>query len=355
MNLLSPAYWENESYYILDQLELPEKTKFIKAGSVLDVFNAIKNMNLRGAPLIGAAASAGIALAIKEFEQVTLLNFDKAYTLLLSSRPTAVNLLNVLNETKTYFLSQYKSCTKQELVAKMIQLSISFHKRDIDRNIKIGTNGSNYIKKLLGNKKLNIITHCNAGALATAGYGTAIGVIRSLFEMNLVNKVWVDETRPYLQGSRLTAYELDQLGIEHTVITDNSASYLMSQNQVDLVVLGSDRMAMNGDFANKIGSYSLAISAKYHNIPYFTALPFETFDLNLKDGSGIVIEQRSEQELLMFNNKRIAPLETSAYHIGFDVVPAELVTGIITEFGVIDGEISSKTIKVFFDNCGIAT
>ncbi len=353
MNLLRPAYWKDDTYYILDQLKLPLEKEFIPAETIADVRKAIVDMNLRGAPLIGASASAGIAFGIKEMDSISLKNFENCYNFLLSSRPTAVNLKNVLDETKEFFNKYYKELSKEELYLKMRDFSVFAHDRDMERNKKMGEFGANHIINLTKGKKLNISTHCNAGTLATGGYGTAVGVIYSLFEKGYVEHVWVDETRPYLQGARLTAFELAEAEIPHTIITDSTTPFLMQKEMIDVVIIGADRMARNGDFANKIGSYSLAVNALYHKIPFYTALPVETFDLTIRDGSQIVIEERSDKELLEFNGKRIAPLSSKGLHLGFDVVPAHFLTGIITEHGVIDDKISSEKIISFLSSHGI--
>ncbi len=345
-----PAYWDDNGYWILDQLLLPGETRFFLAESYKDVEDSISNMVLRGAPLIGAAASAGMALSVKEWKSVSKDEFDKYYNVFMATRPTAVNLRNVLDEIRSFFNFSCLGDDSATVYEKFRNLSVDFHKRDIERNISMGEYGADYIEKLFGGKKLNILTHCNAGALATAGYGTALGVIRSLNKRGLVDHVWVDETRPYLQGSRLTAYEMVEEKIPHTLITDNTAAFLMQKGFIDMAVVGADRMALNGDFANKIGTYSIAVNSARHNIPFFTALPFETFDTNIKTGAEITIEERNGGEVTMINGKMIAPSDTPVLHLGFDVTPAELLAGVITEYGVIDAEISEAKISTFIDN-----
>lgn len=348
------AYWQGDSYYILDQTLLPAKMEYICASDLACVRSAIVEMRLRGAPLIGAAASAGMALGVKNWPVVSAESFMKDYDSLISSRPTAVNLRNVLDEIKQFFFDKGRQLDKDHLFKALRTISQEFHDNDVRRNMDMGAFGARYIEKLTAGKKLRILTHCNAGALATCGYGTALGVIRALSEKGLVNMVWVDETRPYLQGSRLTAFELCEEGIPHTVITDSTAAFLMAKGEVDLVITGADRMAVNGDFANKIGTYSLSVNAGYHNIPFFTALPMETFDLNLESGAGIVIEERSDDELFIINGKRMAPEGSKGLHLGFDMVPGGMITAVITEKGVIEGKINADKISRFLADTGAA-
>ncbi len=334
-NQLKAGFWENEEYKIINQKLLPSQIIFEKMETVFDVKDAIFEMKLRGAPLIGASASAGMALSVKEWKEVSLEEFNKYYQMLLATRPTAINLKNVLDETKIIF-EKNKNKTKDELYEILKEFSKTVHKRDLERNLKMGKNGVNYIKSLFGEKKLSVLTHCNSGALATCGHGTALGVIFSLFEAGMIEQVWVDETRPYLQGSRLTAFELSQAEIPHKIITDSTAGFLMSQGKVDFVVLGADSMAKNGDFANKIGTLSLAVNCNYFKIPFMTALPFETINKNIESGKEIVVEERSDKELLIFNNLSIAPQNSKGLHLGFDITPHSLLQAVITEYEVIE-------------------
>ncbi|MGI6394781.1 MAG: S-methyl-5-thioribose-1-phosphate isomerase [bacterium] len=342
-----PAFWKGDVYHVLDQLLLPESVKYIPCKTPEDVMNAIVNMNLRGAPLIGAAGSAAAALYFKESKKST--SFDNLLKKLIETRPTAVNLKNVLDEVKKLYKSSL-NLQQTELFDIFKKFSKIIHERDNDRNIKMGENGALFLKTFFKGKKLNVLTHCNAGALATCGYGTALGVIRSLHKVGLIEHVWVDETRPYLQGARLTAYEMDLENIPHTVITDSTSAWLMHEGKVDVVITGADRVAMNGDFANKIGTYSLAVNAFYHKLPLVVALPLETFDRNMADGSSIVIEERSDRELLVFNGKRIAPKNSSGLHLGFDIVPASLLTAIVTEKRVLEKPLTEKAIAGLFND-----
>jgi methylthioribose-1-phosphate isomerase len=332
--MIPASYWQQDCYMVLDQLALPLEKNYLECCCSNEIVSAIKKMNLRGAPLIGAAASAGVALFFKNNHQFNDKSFNEMIEKLISTRPTAVNLKNVIDEAVLiYKKNKNKDCATLFNLFK--DFSVEVHKRDNDRNMMMGENGANYIAELFPGRRLRVLTHCNAGALATCGYGTALGVIRSLFKKSMIENVWVDETRPYLQGSRITAFELSAELIPHKIITDSTAAYLMSEGLVDIVITGADRVALNGDLANKIGTYSLAVNANYHNIPFFSAMPIETFDMNIQNGSEIIIEERSDEELLSFNGRRIAPNETEGLHIGFDVVPSKLTTALITEKGVV--------------------
>ncbi|HOW50827.1 MAG TPA: S-methyl-5-thioribose-1-phosphate isomerase [bacterium] len=346
---LVATFWEGDEYVVLDQLELPAHKRYLRLKSPSEVREAIVMMRLRGAPLIGAAASAGAALAFRGAEEpVEPAVFASVCASLGSARPTAVNLMAVLDEMRSFYDEEVAGCaTAAEQFALMQRRSLEIHWRDHDRNRRMAQHGVDWLRRLLPDKRLRVLTHCNTGALATCGHGTALGVIRSLHAAGLLEQVWVDETRPYLQGARLTAFECAEEGIPHTVITDSTAAYLMARGQVDVVLTGVDRMAANGDYANKIGTYGLAVAAGYHGIPFAPVLPLESFDLTIADGTHIVIEERADDELLVFNGRRIAPAASSGLHLGFDVVPHRLVTAVVTEHGVIEGSIDEENIRTF--------
>jgi methylthioribose-1-phosphate isomerase len=346
---LIAAFWDGDEYVVLDQLGLPEHKRYLRLRTPAEVREAIVAMRLRGAPLIGAAASAGVTLAFRGAEApVEPAVFASVCASLGSARPTAVNLAAVLKEMHRFYDKEVACCgSASEQFALMQRRSLEIHWRDRDRNRRMAEHGVNYLRRTLPDRRLQVLTHCNTGALATCGHGTALGVIRSLHAAGLLKQVWVDETRPYLQGARLTAFECAEEGIPHTVITDSTAAYLMAQGMVDLVLTGADRLARNGDFANKIGTYGLAVAARYHRIPFLTVLPLESFDVDMPSGAGIVIEERSEEELFMFNGRRIAPISSPGLHLGFDVVPRELTTAIVTEHGMIEGPLDETTIMAF--------
>lgn len=323
--------WNGESLNILDQRLLPHFVRYIRCTNHKQVAKSIRDMALRGAPLIGVSAAFGVALASneKKFSSVQQLSkyLSNAIKLLAMTRPTAVNLFWALNRMKRIVKTNRFSVSG--LRKKLSDEAESIYEQDVETNRKIGENGA----KLLGRASV-ILTHCNAGALATAGYGTALGVIRSADRQNKVKLVYVDETRPYLQGARLTAWELKQEKIPFVLITDNMAGHFMKTGRINAVIVGADRIAANGDTANKIGTYSIAVLAKYHKIPFFVAAPVSTIDLKTKSGDKITIEERSSDEVLYINGKSIAPKSTIAKHPAFDVTPADLITAIITEKGV---------------------
>ena len=342
-----PAYWKDRSYFVLDQIKLPQVVEYIQCLSCGDVAETIRNMSLRGAPLIGAAASAAVALAFKD-GFLDKDNFQRVVKLLFETRPTAVNLKNVLDETIELY-KRLKIEEKSNVFNIFRDFSQEVHRRDLERNKKMGKLGADHIADLFPAGKIKVLTHCNAGALATCGYGTAIGVIRALNDRGLIEHVWVDETRPYLQGARLTAFEMCKENIPHKIITDSTAAWLMKKGLVDVVVTGADRVSANGDMANKIGTYSLAVNARYHKIPFIGVMPLETFDRSIQTGEQIVIEERSDSELLNFNGKRIAPDGSLGLHLGFDVVPAELVSTIVTEKGVLSEVINKCSVNRLFN------
>ncbi|MCB4791103.1 MAG: S-methyl-5-thioribose-1-phosphate isomerase [Elusimicrobia bacterium] len=329
--MIKTLYWKNGSTYILDQRLLPDKVRYIKCRTHLAVAKTIKEMAIRGAPAIGVAAAFGMALAANERKFNSLKSAKiflvKAKHTLAKTRPTAVNLFWALDRMEKLVLEFNGSCPGLAKLSKEEALRI--YTEDININKNIGRNGARLIKR-----NSRILTHCNAGALATAGYGTALGVIRSAFKKNKVKLVFVDETRPYLQGARLTAWELKEEKIPYVLITDNMAGYFMKKGDIDAVIVGADRIAKNGDTANKIGTYSLSVLAKHHDIPFYIAAPLSTIDFKTRDGSKINIEERPSKEVLNINKLSIAPKGAVARHPAFDVTPANYITAIITEKGV---------------------
>ena len=302
---VEPIRWKGDRLELLDQRALPDKTVYVTCRTAEQVAKAIRDMVVRGAPAIGCAAAFGVVLG---------KGSAKAHKVLRASRPTAVNLF--------WALDRMRLAADLEAEAKAI------YDEDIAANRAIGELGAKLIKE-----RARVMTHCNAGALATAGYGTALGVIRSAKGKKI--SVIANETRPYLQGARLTAWEMVQEKIPCTLITDNMAGHLISRGEVDLVIVGADRIAANGDTANKIGTYALAVMAKRHNIPFYVAAPLSTFDAKIPDGSHIPIEERSADEVTGYRKLRWAPKGVSVRNPAFDVTPAELVTGIICERGVV--------------------
>jgi len=343
---IKPLEFKDQKLYVIDQLKLPSKIEWVELASYLDVAKAIKDMIIRGAPLIGIVGAYGFAIGIKEkIDQPDILkNAEDIYKTLKETRPTAVNLewaLNRMFEKLKNLLSENKN--NQKIINALFKEAKIIELEDYHANKSIGGFG-----QILIPDNSNVLTHCNTGALATAGWGTALGVIRSAYEEGKNINVFVDETRPYLQGSRLTAWELLQEGIPHKIITDSSAGFLMSKGMVDVVIVGADRITANGDVANKIGTYSLSVLAKHHGIPFYVAAPSSTFDLNMDSGKDIPIEERNPDEVKYCGQCMIAPEESPALNYSFDITPAENITAIITEKGLIS-EINRETILKFFN------
>jgi methylthioribose-1-phosphate isomerase len=319
---------------LIDQTLLPHQFVLVECRTYQETGEAIRSMKVRGAPAIGVTAAYGLALAAITSPAVStgeLLNeLENAAKFLAATRPTAVNLKWAIERCLANFhqwIEMDSSLT--EIKTKLLDLAKYIYLEDVSANRAMGAYGAELIKD--GD---NVLTHCNAGALATAGYGTAVGVIRAAHEAGKKIHVWVDETRPYLQGARLTAWEMQQLGIPMTLITDNMSGHLMQRGKVQFVVTGADRVAANGDSANKIGTYMLAVLAKEHNIPFYIAAPLSTIDLSLASGDLIPIEERSTEEVVLIGGKQIAPMGVKAAHPAFDVTPAKYIRGIITERGI---------------------
>jgi methylthioribose-1-phosphate isomerase len=306
--------WNGISIEILDQRKLPDIVEYINCTSVEILANAIENLAVRGAPAIGIAAAWGIVLASKQGVSIEL-----SIERLRVTRPTAVNLF--------WALDRMASASDYEMEARKIQ------SEDIENNRKIGAYGEKYLPE-----DSVVITHCNAGAIATGGWGTALGIIRSAREAGKNVKVFACETRPLFQGARLTAWELEQDGFDVTLICDSMAAYLMKKQRIDAVIVGADRIAANGDTANKIGTYSLAVNAQVHRIPFLVAAPRSTFDLSIPNGSAIPIEERCDDEIRLLPGGQKVPAGIKAWNPAFDVTPFELISAIITE----DGEYEPK-------------
>lgn len=307
--------WEGDAILLLDQRKLPEREVWLRLDNYKDVAKAIKEMAVRGAPAIGCVAAYGFLLGVKTGEDPYVV-----YETLKNTRPTAYNLFWALDRMKRA-LEEGKDL---EAEARAIE------EEDYKANKRMGEIGQQLI-----HKGARILTHCNTGALATAGWGTALGVIRSAYYANKDIFVWVDETRPYLQGSRLTAWELSKEGIPHKIITDSTAGFLMKKGLVDYVIVGADRITKDYYVANKIGTYALSVLAKAHGIPFYVVAPKSTFDMNLIGEESIEIEERSEEEIKFLRGIPIAPENSPALHLAFDITPPENITAIITEEGII--------------------
>jgi methylthioribose-1-phosphate isomerase len=324
--------WNKDSVSILDQRLLPIEEVYHTYTSYTDVARAIKDMVTRGAPAIGVTAGMGIALAAKKSQAISLDEFvtemDNVFRIFAESRPTAVNLFWSIDRMKKIVTREKNINRIKELLEKE---AITIYNEDIEINKKMGKNGSRFLKD--GDV---VLTHCNAGALATAGYGTALGVIRAAIEEGKKISVICCETRPYLQGARLTAWELLKDNIPTTLICDNMAGYLMSKGEINKIIVGADRIAANGDVANKIGTYTHSVLAKEHNIPFYVAAPVSTLDGKTESGSQIPIEERSVDEVAFVKEVQIAPEGVVIRNPAFDVTPAENISAIITEKGVVE-------------------
>lgn len=344
---MKPIIWEKGCLKLLDQTKLPLEEKIIECRSYQAVADAIRDMIVRGAPAIGATAAFGIVIGAKEIgviedkkrwlEELKKIGFE-----LKQTRPTAVNLAWAVERMLKKAEDNIQSGIPQ-LQDILENEALEIAREDVESNYAIGRFGDELVPE-----GANILTHCNAGALATVGYGTALGVIRAAHSNGKKVHVFVDETRPFLQGARLTAWELDKEGIPFTLITDNMAGYIMSKGMVDLIVVGADRIAANGDTANKIGTYSLAVLAKEHNIPMYIAAPLSTIDMSLTSGKEIPIEEREADEVLFIKGKRIAPEGTRVFNPAFDVTPNELITAIITDKGIVKSPYK-ENLRVLFE------
>jgi methylthioribose-1-phosphate isomerase len=326
MELFRPLYWESGKLKLLDQRLLPGKEVWLELETPGQVATAIRDMAVRGAPAIGAAAAFGMALALKGGGGAE--NFQRAARRIRSARPTARDLFAAVERMERVFRED-PELPARELEERVIREAERLSEEGIEACRAIGRHGARLLST-----GATVLTHCNAGALATSGYGTALGVIRGAVEDGKQIRVLADETRPFLQGARLTAWELQRDGIPVEIITDGMAGHFLSRGEVSAVVVGADRIAANGDTANKIGTYSLAVLAKENGVPFYVAAPTTTLDPSIADGTGIPIEERSSKEVTSIAGVAVAPSGVSARHPAFDVTPARYISAIITEKGV---------------------
>jgi methylthioribose-1-phosphate isomerase len=332
--MLPTIEWKDDVIVMVDQRKLPSAEVYVQCKTAQDVAKAIKTMVIRGAPAIGVAAAMGIALGMERSKQTGTrqfaAEFQKTCDLMAATRPTAVNLFWAIERMKrTFSAGALAGESVDQLKTRLRADAQKIHDEDVASCRAIGAHGATLIPD-----EARVLTHCNAGALATAGYGTALGVIRGAIEAGKRVKVLADETRPFLQGSRLTAWELMKDGIDTTVITDSMAGALMRDEQIDLVVVGADRIAANGDTANKIGTYTVAVLAREHGIPFYVAAPWSTVDLSTVDGSHIPIEERHRKEVTHVGSNQVAPEGAQIRNPAFDVTPHRFITAIITERGI---------------------
>lgn len=324
--------WEDGRVLMIDQRKLPQKEVYVVCSHYRQVIAAIKKMVIRGAPAIGIAAAMGLALGARDLRAKSRKEFDRKWAVLCqemaSARPTAVNLFWAVERMKG-LVEKEPGATPDKLAELLLKEAQTIWAEDLAANRRMGKFG----QRLLTDGDV-VLTHCNAGALATGGYGTALGVIRAAHETGKKISVFADETRPFLQGARLTAWELQKCGIPVTLISDNAAGYLLTTGRINAILVGADRIAANGDVANKIGTYSLAILARENGVPFYVAAPESTIDRSLSDGYKIPIEERSPDEVTHCSGRRIAPEGVPALNLAFDVTPSAYVTAIITENGI---------------------
>lgn len=330
--MLKTLQWSKGTLKLLDQLKLPHAVKMVACRNVKDTGEAIKKMQVRGAPAIGVTAAYGMAqatLASKARSGEALIkDLEKAGSYLKSTRPTAVNLAWAVDRMLGT-ARKHRDRKVPALKGLLVEEAVGIEQEDVQLCASMAAFGADLLRD--GDM---VLTHCNTGALATAGVGTALGCITTAAKQGKKLHVWVDETRPYLQGARLTAFELREAKVPHTLITDNTAAALMAAGKVKVVIVGADRITAQGDVANKIGTYGLAVLAKHHGLPFYVAAPSSTVDLDMQEGKDIPIEERSADEVLFVQGKPIAPKGTKALHLGFDVTPHALISAIITEKGV---------------------
>jgi methylthioribose-1-phosphate isomerase len=346
--VLQSLRWEDEALSLLDQRLLPEESIYLRLTTPEQVWEAIRELKVRGAPAIGIAAAYGVVLGSLDFngsEQDLVANVIRHSEYLATSRPTAVNLFWALDRMKARVRDLVQAGAKTaEAVKALLDEAKLIQAEDEATNRLIGEHALTLFKDGMG-----VLTHCNAGGLATAKYGTALAPFYLALEQGIHLKVFADETRPVLQGARLTAFELQQAGVDVTLICDNMAGHVMSKGWIQAVIVGTDRVAANGDVANKIGTYSVAVLAKAHNIPFYVACPLSTIDLSTPTGADIPIEERHADEVSFGFGKRTAPQGVAVYNPAFDITPNELVTAIITEKGIIKAPYD-QTLKQLFNS-----
>jgi methylthioribose-1-phosphate isomerase len=332
--MLPTIDWQRDAVVMIDQRKLPGQEVYVHCKTSSEVARAIKTMVIRGAPAIGVAAAMGLALGVRKSRtqgtRQLAVEFNKLCEQMAATRPTAVNLFWAIDRMKAAFAEGAQAGESvEEIAVRLEKVALAIHDDDVQSCRDMGRFGADVVPA-----SGRVLTHCNAGALATAGYGTALGVIRAAAEQGRISQVYADETRPFLQGARLTAWELVRDGVPTTVIAESMAGPLMRRGQVDVVVVGADRIAANGDTANKIGTYTVAVLANAHGVPFYVAAPLSTIDLATPSGDRIPIEERPAREMTHAGTARIVPEGASVWNPAFDVTPAHLIAGIITEKGI---------------------
>jgi len=351
-NTVKAVDWLDGQLVLLDQRVLPKLETYITCHDITAVIHSIKTMVVRGAPAIGIVAAYGVVISASahHVNNMNTAQFDvyksavlADLNLLVEARPTAVNLMWAVEKMKQCFVSTYQD---ESSIEALLTLAKTIHADDIANNHKMGALAANLMASTSG-QPFSVLTHCNAGSLATGGYGTALGAIRAAWKNNLIDCVYADETRPWLQGARLTAWELAQEGIPVCLNADGAAAWLLANKHIKWVIVGADRVTANGDVANKIGTYSLAVLAKYHGVKMMVVAPSSTVDMALKTGREIEIEMRTTQELTQVGDLQVAPIGVDAINPVFDVTPASLIDAIVTERGVIENPNTQKMMALF--------
>lgn len=333
---VEPIKWENKTLVLIDQRLLPGEEKFVQCKTINEAHAAIRDMVVRGAPAIGFTAIYGLALWLGGQKALSFTELDTAATFLKTARPTAVNLMyetdRVVGSIKKRFQDGASAAGVYEYV---VEEGHAVWKDQHQKNLFMAETALAELTQLYGDRKLTLMTHCNTGVLACGVLGTALGVISHAHHKDRVEMVYADETRPYMQGSRLTAYELEKENIPYHIVVEGAASYLLSHKKIDAIFVGADRIAANGDTANKVGTATLAVVAKYYNVPFYVVAPLSSFDFDLKSGEQIEIELRHQDEILKFKDHVVAPPKARALNPSFDVTPSSLITGIISEKGIV--------------------
>lgn len=343
---IEPLKWQDHHLYLLDQRLLPGEEKFVTCKSLEEAHAAIRDMIVRGAPAIGFTAIYGLALWLKGQQKLSYRDLEKAATFLKTARPTAVNLMfetdRLVSEIKELFKDNSPAAVVYDHVVRDGNaVWVEQHKK----NLYMAESALKELTQLYGDRKLNLMTHCNTGVLACGVLGTALGVISHAHSKGRVGMVYADETRPYMQGSRLTAYELGKENIPYNLVVEGAASYVLSHQKIDAIFVGADRIAANGDTANKVGTATLAVVAQYYKVPFYVVAPLSSFDFQLPSGNEIEIEMRHEDEILKYKDHQVSPPNARALNPSFDVTPGALITGIICEKGIVHRP-STETMKV---------
>lgn len=347
MNDYRPIIWKDHKLYLLDQRHLPQQETFVEITDLAGCATAIKDMVVRGAPCIGFTAIFGMALWVKNQNSFSLEACRKACDEMIAARPTAVNLSFEVNRCFEIMKSSLASSeSKEDLYLKLVSFGDLQIKESHQKNTAMAKIGFEELKKKVGEKKWNLMTHCNTGFLACGSLGTALGVISYANSQGKVEHVYADETRPYMQGTRLTAFELSKEKIPYSIVVEGAASYLLSHGKVDAIFVGADRIAANGDTANKVGTATLAIVAKHYKIPFYVVAPVSSFDVSIPDGKHIEIEMRAHSEITEFRGHRVAPEGAISVNPSFDVTDHAFITGIICEKGLIDPARTGELVKV---------